>query len=329
MPSSRMKRSSSLPGEAPAPEEILAALAPHLGRGPLDIRPIPTGRFNSCYFVSGEPGEFVLRIAPPRGTGLLFYERRMMMQEPEIHELVRQETSVPVAEVVTLDRSHRRFPRDFLLLRRLPGRAASDQALSRQALGELQRQVGRALAQIHRIARPRYGYLGAHQPMKPQGSWRAAFAIMWNKLLDDLERCGGYSREETDLTRRALERNLSAFGYSGPAALLHMDVWAQNVLCDEEGRLTGLLDFDRALWGDPEMEFAVLDYCGVSTPAFWEGYGRERPEGPEARLRWAFYYLYEVQKYVVIERLRRRNPERADSYKRQAFTLLTRAMSAG
>jgi aminoglycoside phosphotransferase (APT) family kinase protein len=152
---------------------------------------------------------------------------------------------------------------------------------------------------------------------------------MWNKLLDDLERCGGYSRAEATLARRALERSLPAFGYAGPASLLHMDVWAQNILCDEEGRLTGLLDFDRALWGDPEIEFAVLDYCGVSTPAFWEGYGRERPEGPQARLRWAFYYLYEVQKYVVIERLRRNNPGRAEGYKRQAFTLLARAVRAG
>jgi aminoglycoside phosphotransferase (APT) family kinase protein len=329
MPSSRTKRSSPAPNEAPGPAEIRAAVAPHLGRSHLEIQPIPTGRFNSCYYLSGEPGEFVLRIAPPREAGFLFYERRMMMQEPEIHELVRQGTSVPVPEVVAFDRSHRIIRRDFLILRRLGGRAASDQALPRQALGELHRQVGRALAQVHRIVRPRYGYLGAHRPMKPQESWRAAFEVMWNKLLDDLERCGGYTREEAALARRALERNLSAFGYSAPASLLHMDVWAQNILCDEEGRLTGLVDFDRALWGDPEIEFAVLDYCGISTPAFWEGYGRERPEGPEARLRWAFYYLYEVQKYVVIERLRRKNPERADGYKRQAFTLLSRAVQAG
>ncbi|OUL36382.1 hypothetical protein BV372_08175 [Nostoc sp. T09] len=58
--------------------------------------------------------------------------------------------------------------------------------------------------------------------------------------------------------------------------MLHMDVWFQNILVDSAGNVTGLVDFDRALWGDPEIEFAVLDYCGISEPAFWRGYGRER-----------------------------------------------------
>ena len=76
-----------------------------------------------------------------------------------------------------------------------------------------------------------------------------------------------------------------------PAALLHMDVWAQNILVDDGGRLTGLVDWDRALWGDPEIEFAVLDYCGISTPAFWQGYGRERDLSEPAQVRRVFYLL--------------------------------------
>jgi fructosamine-3-kinase len=250
----------------------------------------------------------------------------MMRQEPEVHQLVREETHVPVAEVIALDVSRRIIDRDFIILRRLPGRAASEQPLSREMIARLHREVGRALAQIHAITRRRYGYLGAHRPMRPQESWAAAFETMWNKLLVDCRKCGGYTREEARLMSRALARHLELFAHPRTASLLHMDVWAQNLLCDEDGRLTGLVDFDRALWGDPEIEFAVLDYCGLSSPEFFAGYGRPRPDGPDARIRQVFYYLYEVQKYVVIERLRRGNPERAESYKRQAFTLLTRAM---
>ena len=309
--------------------KLQAAVGPHFGGAELAFEPIRTGKFNAGYYLAGEPGEFVLRVAPPDDAGFLFYERRMMRQEPEIHQLVREETHVPVAEVIALDISRRVLDRDFLILRRLPGRAASDLALSREMIARLHRELGRALAQIHRIVRRRYGYLGAHKPMRPQDSWAAAFQIMWNKLLVDCRKCGGYDREEAQLMSRALHRHLELFDCSRPASLLHMDLWTQNVLCDEDGRLTGLVDFDRALWGDPEIEFAVLDYCGLSTPEFFAGYGRPRPDGPEARVRQLFYYLYEVQKYVVIERLRRRNPARADSYKRQAFTLLTRAAGLG
>ena len=306
--------------------DLEAALAPHLGEAELQFRAIPTGKFNTSYFVSGAPGEFVLRVAPADDAGFVFYERRMMAQEPQIHQLLLEETSVPVAEVLAYDTSRRALDRDFILMRRLPGEALSAAAVSAGSLGDIYRQVGRMLAGVHGIRRERYGYLGAHKPMEAQATWRQAFEVMWNSLADDIVRCGGYTREEARLVRLSLFNNLDLFDYSEPARLLHMDIWAQNILVDGGGRVTGLVDFDRACWGDPEIEFAVLDYCGVSVPEFWEGYGRQRATGARAAARQLFYYIYEVQKYIVIERERRNNPDRADSYKRQAFTLLSRAL---
>ena len=90
---------------------------------------------------------------------------------------------------------------------------------------------------------------------------------------------------------------------------------------DTQGRVTGLVDLDRALWGDPEIEFAVLDYCGISEPAFWRGYGRERDTSFSAQIRARFYLLYEVQKYIPIRIWRRNNPAQALQYKRQSFAL--------
>jgi len=90
-----------------------------------------------------------------------------------------------------------------------------------------------------------------------------------------------------------------------------MDVWSQNILVDSAGNVTGLVDFDRALWGDPELEFAVLDYCSMSEPAFWQGYGSERQQSLSARIRQKFYLLYEMQKYMPIAVWRRRDEQRA------------------
>lgn len=101
-----------------------------------------------------------------------------------------------------------------------------------------------------------------------------------------------------------------------------MDIWHQNILVDEAGNVTGLLDWDRALWGDPEIEFAVLDYCGISQPAFWEGYGRARDTSSEAQIRQVFYLLYELQKYIVIENGRRHNQAKANQYKQQVFAII-------
>jgi fructosamine-3-kinase len=106
------------------------------------------------------------------------------------------------------------------------------------------------------------------------------------------------------------------------ASLLHMDIWHQNILVDENGRVTGIVDWDRALWGDPEIEFAVLDYCGISEPAFWEGYGQPRDESEAARIRQVFYLLYELQKYIVIRQGRGHDPASARNYKRQVMQIV-------
>jgi fructosamine-3-kinase len=182
-------------------------------------------------------------------------------------------------------------------------------------------QVGAYLAQMHALVADRYGYLGAHQPMAPQATWVEAFTVMWSRLLDDVVDCGGYTLEEADAFRRLLDVYRPHFDRAVPASLLHMDVWSQNILVDDAGRVTGLVDLDRALWGDPEIEFAVLDYCGVSEPAFWQGYGRPRDTSFPAQIRARFYVLYEVQKYIPIRIWRRNDPAQALEYKRQSFAL--------
>jgi aminoglycoside phosphotransferase (APT) family kinase protein len=308
------------------PDPRLASLvARHLDVSPqgLRVQRCPTGKFNETYFVEGGPAPLVLRIAPPEDRSrVLFYEHRMMRQEPGLHALLRERTNVSVPALLAHDFSHSEIDRDYLLMERLPGTPISDHpGLTRHEMEDLLREVGRCLRQVHALTCDRYGYVGEHRPMEPQGDWASAFAVMWHKLLDDVEGCAGYSKAEATGMRRLLDRHLRAFDRPVPASLLHMDVWAQNLLADERGRLTGLIDWDRACWGDPEIEFAVLDYCGISEPPFWEGYGAERDMSPEAEVRRIFHLLYEVQKYIVLERVRGHAPRRADQYRRQSLRL--------
>ncbi len=287
----------------------------------LTFQPIPTGKHNTSYFVGTGERELVLRIAPPDDAGFLFYERRMMAQEPEIHALLRERTTVPVARILAYDDSRTLIDRDYLLMERLPGRPLTEVRVRGSLYAHILHQVGSYLRQMHDLTAERYGYLGAHHPMEPQASWWDAFVVMWNLILDDIVAAGGYTAEEATFMRQLLPAYRSCFDRSVPASLLHMDVWHQNILVDAQGTVTGLVDLDRALWGDPEIEFAVLDYCGISEPAFWEGYGQSRDTSPEAQVRARFYLLYEVQKYIVIRLLRRADPAGAQRYKEQSFAL--------
>src|SRR4051812_25912583 len=137
----------------------------------------------------------VLRVAPPDDRSrMLFYEHRMMRQEPSLHALLRGRTDVPVPAILAHDFGHAEIDRDYLLMERLPGTPLSNvRGLTQAALDDILRRVGGCLRQVHEIAGALYGYVGEHRPMEPQADWPSAFLVMWDLLLDDIERCGGYS----------------------------------------------------------------------------------------------------------------------------------------
>lgn len=290
---------------------------PDLEADPLRFEPIPTGKFNTSFFVMAPAEQLVLRIAPPTDAGFVFYERHMMRQEPAIHRLLLERTGVPVARIFAFDDSAHPFGRTFLLMQRLPGRPFTE-TFDADPNTVLQ-QVGRHLAATHSLTADRHGYLGEHRPMPPMPTWVEAFDHMWNRMIDDVAAAGYYDSGEQARMRELFATRRPYFDRPLTPRLLHMDIWHQNILVDDDARVTGLLDWDRALWGDPEIEFAVLDYCGISTPAFWEGYGTPRDDSPEARVRQVFYLLYELQKYIVIRHARNGRPAAAERYKRQVL----------
>ncbi len=288
--------------------------------GTIDIQPITTGLFNTSFFIKTTDGEWVLRIAPPEDSEFCFYERGMMRQEPLIHQLVSEKTSTPIAGIIKYDDSLDLIDREYILMERLPGKPMSDAAEINE--DKVLRQMGRYLAQVHSITSDEYGYTGVHGPMEPQAKWADAFKIMWDKLVEDIVRVGHYDASESRLLRDLLYRCLKHFDRPVQSSLLHMDFWQQNILVDENSVITGVLDWDRALWGDVEIEFAVLDYCGISQPAFWEGYGRQRDRSEGSRIRGVFYFIYELQKYIVIRQGRHNDREGALNYKQQVMQFL-------
>ena len=146
---------------------------------------------------------------------------------------------------------------------------------------------------------------------------------MWRQLVEDIAGVGCYDRDEQRFVLELLDGYRDAFERPVPSCLLHMDIWHQNILVDpDSGAVTGIVDWDRALWGDPEIEFAVLDYCGISEPAFWEGYGSARDTSDEARIRQLFYLAYEVQKYIVIRAGRSGDRDSAQQYKAQSLAMM-------
>jgi aminoglycoside phosphotransferase (APT) family kinase protein len=304
--------------------ELVAA---HLGPAEWEVRPFGAGRFSETFHVAGADGEFILRVAPPDDLLQLFYERRMMRQEPALHARLLAETNVPVPPIVACDFSRERIDRDYLLMPRLPGEPLSEAGLAPAARSRALEQWGEHVAEIHRLTDPagRFGYLGEHECMTPQPTWPAAFREMYRVELEDVVGTGVFDRPTADAALALLDDHLEALDHCAESRLLHGDLWVTNLLVAPDGEVTGVIDFDRACWGDVEWDLAIAEYCGVTRESFWSGYGRriETREGPAA-VRRLFYLLYEHMKYIVISMSSRRGHDRpqADRYARDCLAAM-------
>jgi len=306
-----------------------------LGPGEYRFVSLNGGTFSEVFGVHEMRSEtdYVLRVAPPDDLLQLFYERRMMLQEPALHDLLAAQTKVPVPRILTYDFSRELLPRDYLIMERLPGAPLSQARLSPKNTRRALSEWGHRVAEIHRVTQPdgRFGYLGDHRCMEPQATWAEAFTVMWRKLLDDIVACGVYDQATADRARRLLEGRLTAFEDCRTPHLCHGDLQGHNALVTADGRVTGLLNFDRACWGDPEWDLAIADYSGAIREPFWEGYGRRVESHPaKAAIRRFFYRLYEHQKYIVISLSARRNdPRGARQYAQESLAAMVKFQRSG
>lgn len=286
---------------------------------PLSAGPMGGGKFSQTFLINTDSNDYVLRIAPPDSLLQLFYEYRMMRQEPALHRLIQKRTRICIPTIIAHDFSRRLIDRDFLIMNRLPGRPLSEvrSQLSEQQIAQILFELGRQTAQLHSIRLARYGYRGPHAPMQPQARWDDAFAIMWSNMLDDCIACGIYDDQDKKLGLQLWQQYRNAFDPHCPCVPCHMDLWVANVLV-HEGRYSALFDFDRACYGDRENEFAVAEYCGLTAKSFWDGYGSRPQQTRDRAVRRWFYLLYEHQKYIVISvSTRRNNPAMARDYANQ------------
>lgn len=288
---------------------------------------IRQGYFGNSYKLTDGRSVYFARTSPPDDYLCLFYEKQMMHQEPDLHSIILDKTDIPVPKVLFYDWSRRLIDKDIIVMEYLPGETL-DKKSSSFSLNEYNNclsQLGGYIRKLHAITGNKHGYIGPHKPMIPQDTWRKAFCIMWEKLVKDCRDCGGYSKEQAEFVLSVFQKLTDVIPDNISASLMHMDIWSTNILTDRKGNITGLIDFDRACWGDPELDLAIAQYCGLLKSSFCDGYGVNTNQVFESEIRQKLYMLYEHQKYIVIcMSQRRNNPSGAKMYANQSLSILKR-----
>jgi aminoglycoside phosphotransferase (APT) family kinase protein len=261
-----------------------------------EIVPLTAGWFNTAYSIlfSNLKPDVVLRIAPHHEQRVLTYEHALMRREVEIIETVQRIADVPIPRLLGYDFSRRIVDRDYMFLERLSGTAFNEVKgdLPPECVEMLDREVGRVVARLAEVRGPSFGYFG-DGPGCGATSWRAAFMAIVDALLQDGVELGAQVPLPWDELRSLIAAHAPSLDAITEPSLVHWDIWAGNVYVRPQNGsyvVEGIIDWERALWGDPDMETAVA--CRFYGPSFYEGYGKQlSSSGPEA-VRQSLYRLY-------------------------------------
>lgn len=254
--------------------------------------------FNTAYRIRFADGRgLVLKVAPDPAAPVLAYEHDIMRTEAMFYRSA--EGVAPAPSVVHAGFSRTVVDSDFLLMSELPGDNwyALGGKLGAPEKTRLRGELGRIVAALHTITGTEFGY--------PQGkrasSWRAAFLAMLDAVLADSERFSVALPRPVEQLRELMWGHADVLDAVDTPVLVHFDLWAGNILL-HEGAISGLVDAERAFWGDPlaEMVSVALFADIEQDPAFLDGYrtaGGSITFDEETRTRLALYrcYLYLIK----------------------------------
>lgn len=202
------------------------------------------------------------RALPDGRTPLLTYERDMLATERDMLRLLATTPDVPAPQLLLDDFTRSIAEVDTVVMSRVPGTpwdtVMAD--MSPEANERAWREVGAIMAGLHRIPSARFGY-PANNFELGAGTWVGFLERLFEVSLADADEWG--VDVEPDRVRAALDEAKRHVGEVRSPKLVHNDLWPGNVLLDPAtGEIHGVVDFERALFGDP-----LQDFCGAESMA--------------------------------------------------------------
>jgi aminoglycoside phosphotransferase (APT) family kinase protein len=277
-------------------EGVLASIcAKHFGQRPSLATELTDGWFNAAFMILLADGrEFVLKVAPPPDVKVLRYEEDILRAEVEVMRLLKENSRLPIPEIVAHDASFQEVGSPYFLMPKLTGKPYNyvRELVDEVTAFEIQRQIGSALRTMHGFVGTGFGVF--NRPVHP--TWQEAFVAM----LEDLRKDSVDLKAELPAgTFEAANPFLDSLRQVTAPSLVHWDLWDGNVFV-QAGSVTGLTDFERSLWGDPLIEINFQD----PKPGLLEGFGYDPRTEPAAKERRMLYDLYFYLIMIVESRSR-------------------------
>jgi aminoglycoside phosphotransferase (APT) family kinase protein len=228
--------------------------------------------------------EVVIKLAGPEAPISCPFDRTAAL-----HQLVRENTTIFMPEVLAVDVSCQQWPWRYFIKRYVPGQewATVHSQLNSSELTEAYAQIGNVVAQLHTINFPSFGELTERGRVEEEQSYLSALVKRADQMIKHIRLY--------EIFLSVLDKYKSLFTDIGSATLCHEDLHRHNLLFQRQGgkwRLTTILDFDKAWAGFHETDLARLDlWQDMMGEGFWPAYEAIRSIDQLYSQRRAIYQL--------------------------------------
>lgn len=277
-------------------EQVLAVCRRGFGQGVQikSVQELGGGTFNTTYLVTLiDKSKLVLRVGPSPARDIYWDDVALMRREHQIQPFFASIATL-MPQVIMIDFTHQLIERDYMFQSFIEGERWDEveNKLTDEENLVLWEQLGNIMRVIHSTTGENFGW---PYPGPQFESWREL-------VIDRFYRIGKSMQQEqldtTDLMAIVdiVQTHSLFLDEIRQPCLLHGDLWTFNVLVKRgEGgpTITGILDADRAWWGDPMADWTMFIWArgdgaemDEARSLFWQGYGRpEETAGAAFRAR--------------------------------------------
>jgi aminoglycoside phosphotransferase (APT) family kinase protein len=283
------------------------------------IKQLLDGYFSLVYDLTLEnPNlETILKISPPSDAKVLRCEKNLLQNELITNEFLRDNTPVPVPEIITTNFNRNILDRDYIFFQKLHGAPLNKakKKLSKKEYENIKEMLGAYAAEIHSIKGNYFGTFNDPEEDRNE-TWKDVFLQYVRDIINDgieLEAKLPYTPEKI---LNIFEKNARYLEDVKEPRLTFMDLWEGNVFIAKKNGtyyIEGIIDGDRACWGDPYYDFVssiALFKDITKEKGFLKGYSNKRGEvnfTPYLQCRLHMYRAY-YDLQVIVERRSRQYP---------------------
>lgn len=217
-----------------------------------NIREVEAGEFNTIFQIRSGDKRYFVKFGSSPEVKVLSYEKDILNTEIGFYKKL-EGSAVKRPNVVFTDTTRTKVPVDYFIMEALNVPLLGYTFPSSKQRKRFSYQLGANLAELHKIKGEGYGY----PQCGLESTWAEAYKKMINNIIADATVLD--VKLDTYRINSILERADKYLQEVTEPSLVHFDVWVGNIFVSKTHNFQGLIDWERAMWGDPVGDFISLN----------------------------------------------------------------------